>query len=286
MLYLPYYSCIIFIETNIERMVLFMPDMLNLSKEESLQMLNLRKDSFNKLCLDKTPLHNLTSRVGVVLDYSGSMSTLYRNGTVQAVLERLFPIALQFDDNGEMELWIFDDGFHRLDNISMDNYYGYIEREVIRKYDMGCTEYAPVLRDIYSKYMLEEPANLPNYIIFITDGDNSDKSAATHVITEMSKYPIFIQFVGIGSSSMNYLEELDTLEGRYVDNANFFRIRNINSEKDEALYSKLIEEYPTWLEYPEVKEMISKQGAEPNPPLFGKPRESTEKKGFFSRFFH
>lgn len=263
-----------------------MPNMLNLSKEESLQMLNLRKDSFNKLCLDKKPLQNLTSRVGVVLDYSGSMSNLYRNGTVQAVLERLFPIALQFDDNGEMELWIFDDRFHRLDNITMDNYYGYIEREVIRKYDMGCTEYAPVLKDIYSKYMLEEPTTLPNYIIFITDGDNSDKTAATHVITEMSKYPIFIQFVGIGNAKMAYLEELDNMNGRYVDNANFFRIRDINSENDDALYSKLIAEYPSWLEYPQVKEMIANQASGSNPDLFNsRPIQNNGKKGFFSRFF-
>ena len=175
-------------------------DILNLTKEESKELLNLRKDTLNILCLDKPQLKGLTSRVGVVLDYSGSMSRLYKNGTVQAVLERLFPLALQFDDNGEMEFWIFDDGFHRLESINLNNYYGYINDKVLGKYHMGCTDYSPVLKDVQRKYIKEEPANLPNYIIFITDGNNSDRAATNQIITEMSKNPIFIQFIGIVST--------------------------------------------------------------------------------------
>lgn len=266
-------------------------DMLNLSKDESLHLLNLRKDQVNLLCLEKKPLQNLTSRVGVVLDFSGSMDALYRNGTVQAVLERLFPIALQFDDNGEMELWIFSNGFHRLENITMENYYGYIKREIMGKYEMGGTKYAPALKDVYKKYMVEDPAELPNYIIFITDGDNGDKSEAIEVITKMAKYPIFIQFVGLRSShysTFDFLENLDEMEGRYVDNANFFEIKDINKEEDKELYDKLLREYPQWLEYPEVKEMITncKDG---NPDIFDSrssgSSESKGKKGFFGRLF-
>lgn len=268
-------------------------ELLNLSKEESLNLLNLRKDEVNLLCLDKTPLNGLTSRVGVVLDFSGSMSTLYKNGVVQAVLERLFPIALQFDDNGEMELWIFSNGFHRLDNITMENYYGYIKREIMGKYDMGGTNYAPVLQDVYHKYMIEEPAALPNYIIFITDGDNSDKQAAVRAITEISRYPIFVQFVGISngySTSFDFLEKLDEMDGRYVDNANFFPITNIMEEEDKVLYNKLLAEYPQWLEYPEVKQMITGCAGE-NPDIFnagagtGSSADGGKKKGFLGRLF-
>lgn len=253
-------------------------DFLNLSKEASLNMLNLRKDTLNMLCLDKKPLKGLVSRVGVVLDYSGSMNILYQNGTVQSVLERLFPIALQFDDNGEMELWIFNNDFIRLENISMDNYYGYVKNNIL-KHKMGGTNYSPVLKDVYNKYMLEEPTNLPNYIIFITDGDNGDKQNTTEVINKLSKYPIFIQFVGIGHSDFNYLEQLDDMDGRFVDNANFFKIQNVNQENDDVLYSKLLEEYPTWLEYPEVKQMIANADARED--IFS----NGEKKGFFQKMF-
>lgn len=255
---------------------------LNLSKEESLKMLDLRKEQVNLLCLEKKPLQNLTSRVGVVLDYSGSMSTRYRNGTVQSILERLFPLALQFDDNGEMELWIFDTDFKRLNNITKDNYYGYIDREILSKYDMGGTRYAPVLKDVYNKYMIEDVAKLPNFLIFITDGDNSDKENTTEVIRKISEYPIFIQFIGVGNDSMQYLEELDNLDKRYVDNANFFRVSNINEMTDNELYNKLLSEYPAWLEYPEVKKMITSQGEIPPNPIFGGVARP-EKKGFFAR---
>jgi hypothetical protein len=219
------------------------------------------------------------------MDFSGSMNRMYKDGTVQAVLERLFPIALQFDDNGEMEFWIFEDGFHRLDNITMDNYYGYINR-ILSKYTMGCTSYAPVLKDVYKKYMIEEPAKLPNYIIFITDGDNSDRDETTKVINRLSRYPIFIQFVGIGKESFSYLKKLDEMDGRYVDNANFFEIKDINNEEDDALYNKLLEEYPRWLEYPQVKEMIQNQDR-PNEDIFNPKATSfgEKKKGLFSKIF-
>lgn len=113
---------------------------LNLTKEESLNMLNLRKEQVQLLCLEKKPLANLISRVGVVFDFSYSMENLYRNGTVQSVLERLFPLALQFDDNGEMEAWIFDNVYHRLPNITMSNFYGYVEKNILHRYSMGGTE--------------------------------------------------------------------------------------------------------------------------------------------------
>ena len=41
------------------------------------------------------------------MDYSGSMSTLYRDGIVQELVERLFPLALEFDDN---EIFLREDG--------------------------------------------------------------------------------------------------------------------------------------------------------------------------------
>lgn len=244
-------------------------DILNLTKEQSLELLDLRKKEVNVLCLEKPELKGLTSRVAVVLDYSSSMNRLYKDGTVQAVLERLFPLALQFDDNGEMEFWIFDDGFHRLENINMDNYYGYIEKNVYKMYHMGCTCYAPVLKDIQKKYIKEDPAKMPNYIIFITDGNNSDAAETTKIIREMSSDPIFIQFVGIGNQRFSFLERLDNLGGRVVDNANFFQIRDINELEDRELYNLLLKEYPQWLGYKQVKAMIEKQG----------------KKGFFSKLF-
>ena len=251
-------------------------EILNLSKEQSENLLNLRKEKIQTLCLQKPVLANTKARVSLVLDFSGSMKKMYNNGTVQAIIERILPIAMKFDDDGEMELWIFENGFKHLESIDLSNYYGYVEEKILGKYSMGGTRYTPVIRDIEKTYMKDSPMKISNYVIFITDGDNdySDKKTTTEAITEMSKEPIFFQFVGIGhqESEFKYLRKLDEMEGRYVDNANFFAIEDINSESDDDIYNKLLAEFPGWLELPEVKEMIENQ---PDTP---------KKKGLFGLF--
>lgn len=219
---------------------------LNLTKEQSLIQLDMRKREVANVCMGIPALNGVQSRVALVLDYSGSMGRLYRNGTVQAVIERIMPIACQFDDNQELDLWIFEDGFKRLGGITMANFYGYVEREIM-KYRMGCTQYSPVMQDVFSKYINEEPANMPNYVIFITDGDNSDKRNTTEFMKEASKYPIFWQFVGIGNDSFNYLQKLDDMGGRFMDNADFFQLNDIMKVTDNELYNRLLTEYPSWL---------------------------------------
>lgn len=241
---------------------------LDLSKKEAENLLDLRKKSVQRLCLEKPTLTNLMSRVAIALDASGSMMDLYLNGTIQAIVERLLPIAMNFDDNGEMEFWTFSDECRRYAPITKDNFYGYIKRNM--RPPEGGTCYAPVIMDIYNKYIKEDPANMPNYIIFITDGENCDRTEAENLIKAMSKYPIFFQFVGIGSGSFDYLNNLDEMKGRYIDNANFFKIRDITDTKemtDDEIYNKLLKEYPMWADNAKVKKMIEEQGTNKVPKL-------------------
>ena len=227
---------------------------VSLSKEDRVAKINLAKEEVHKVSLAKPALNNLTSRVAIVLDYSMSMDRLYKDGTVQGILETALPIAMQFDDNGKLEVWIFEDRFNRLPDMDIDNFYGYVQREIIdKRYSMGGTNYAPVIRDIINKYRDEEPMNIPSYVIFITDGDNWDKDETTKVIREASHLPIFWQFIGVGSASMSYLENLDDMDGRYVDNADFFQV----AKADQVTYDKMLDEYPVWVSDSKVKEMLS-----------------------------
>lgn len=235
------------------------PVSLNLAKEDSLTQLNLRKDMISSICLEKKELNGLTARVAIVMDYSASMRHFYKDGTVQNILDRLLPVAMQFDDNGEMEVWLFSDSYKRLENISLNNYYEYINNEnILRKYEMGGTRYSPVIKDVLCKYTKEEKSNLPTLILFITDGDNydSDKLKTTQAITKASKCPVFWQFIGVGDESFDYLESLDEMEGRYVDNANFFSVNDLNEISDEELYNRLLKEYPLWISTINSKNMI------------------------------
>lgn len=213
---------------------------------------NLAKEEVRKICLTKQPLNGLTARVGLVLDYSGSMETLYYNGTVQSVVEQMLPIAMNFDDNGSMEVWIFENGFRRLPDITLANLEGYVKREILDKgYRMGGTYYSPVIRDVVFTYA--DNSKLPSYVIFITDGDNSDKRATDSAIIEASKQPIFWQFVGVGNASFEYLQQLDDMQGRYVDNADFFSV----ARSKDITYKALLNEFPEWLSNQKVKDMLT-----------------------------
>jgi hypothetical protein len=85
------------------------------------------------------------------------------------------------------------------------------------------------------------------YVIFITDGDNSDKNETETIIKRNSRLPIFFQFVGIGSQQFRFLEKLDTMLGRIIDNANFFQVNDISAISDDELYSRLFNEFPNWI---------------------------------------
>lgn len=191
-----------------------------------------------------------TAKVAVCLDYSGSAKYFYKYGTMQKVLERLMPIALQFDDNGELDVWIFDTGFHRIGGMTLDNFETYIQDEIVAKgYEYGGTKYAPVLKDVMKKYFVEDatPINIPVFLIFITDGDNWDTAPTTKVIRESSAKNIFIDFIGVGNENFKYLMKLDDLPNRECDNTAFFKQTDINKMTDEELFGKLFEQYPAWL---------------------------------------
>lgn len=233
---------------------------LNLSKEVALEQLNTRKDLITSLCLDKDKLNNLTARVAVVLDFSGSMEDLYRDGTVQTLLDRLLPLAMKFDDNGELDVWLFHNDPIRLDGIKTENFYDYINKSrILTRYGMYGTSYAPVMKDVAKKYISEEPSDYPNLVVFITDGANDDKKKAEQMMKLTAQYPIFWQFIGIGSSRFPFLESLDEMGGRIVDNANFFSVNDLMRIDDNTLYNRLLKEYPEWLnkiEDPKIKKKM------------------------------
>lgn len=252
---------------------------INLSKEESMKKISLRKDKVISLAKERD-LSNVRSRVAIVLDFSYSMEDMFDDGTVQSIIERIIPLALHFDDNGELDFWIFEDGFKRLDGITLDNFYG-LTKHVKKKNRMGGTNYAPVMKDVDKYYIDEEPMSLPNYVIFITDGDNQDKSKAEEVISKISNHPIFFQFIGVGGSSFSFLEKLDEMEGRYVDNANFFSVEDIDSMTDDDLYDKLFAEFPSWLKLDKVQDMLKDVNALKSYSEI----EAPKKNGFFAKLF-
>ena len=190
------------------------------------------------------------AKVAVAMDYSGSMTSLYASGAVQRILTRLMPLALRFDDNGELDVWIFSNDKDRLESMTIENFDTYVKKEIVAKgYRMGSTYYAPCIRDMLHKYFVEDKdtANYPTFVVFITDGENFDHAETDSVIRESSKQNMFIQFVGIGNERFSYLQKLDDLGGRPVDNTGFIKVADMERLDDEDLFQLLLDQYPDWL---------------------------------------
>ena len=191
-------------------------------------------------------LNTHKARVFVVLDISGSMSHLFRNGVVQNTLTRLLPLALRFDDNGELECYVFNNSYARLEPVTLRNYNEYVTTVIMPEHSPnGGTSYAPVLNATLKDH--NDGNELPAFGIFITDGENNDVLATNDIIRKSSNYKIFYQFVGIGLGSFRYLKKLDDLKDRKVDNTSFIKVRDLEKLRDDELYEKLLEQYPQWL---------------------------------------
>ena len=217
--------------------------------------INLQKSQENlgKVLIDlskgmKIDLSKHEAKVALAIDYSGSMLDLYCNGNVQAVINRLLPIALKFDDNGELESWIFSNGSSNLTPINIENYKNYVENEIFNSdMRMGGTNYAPVLEEIIEVYQYKKVSNTPAFVIFITDGENTDTKKTNELIRELSNYNMFVQFVGIGNEEFSYLKKLDELDGRKYDNTGFIAVEDMNKLSDTELYTELLKQYKDWL---------------------------------------
>lgn len=216
------------------------------------KLLSLSKTA--KISLEKKGLGEHRAKVALCLDISISMTQLYSSGVVQAFVEKILALGCRLDDDGMIDIFLFGADGYQPEPISFKDFTGYVAR-TIKKYPLeGDTKYGvaiEMVRKHYTNYKYErsEPfqANIPVYVMFLTDGQPSDKAAATRALKNASYEPIFWQFMGVGTANFSYLEKLDDLDGRYIDNADFFSVASLTSKTDEQMYEALTNEYPGWL---------------------------------------
>src|SRR4030095_4695296 len=138
-------------------------------EEAVLTPIDLRK-KLVQITLEKKKLTNVVARVGIVLDISGSMITLYKNGTVQEVVERILAVASKFDDNGMLDVWVYDTYFSRMPSASERGFGEYVQNKIMNSHSIdkfGRNNEPPVMEDVIRKYTVEEDDGTPVFIIFI-----------------------------------------------------------------------------------------------------------------------
>ncbi|MEN1936711.1 VWA domain-containing protein [Paenibacillus sp. 102] len=218
--------------------------------------ITLRKEAV-RVVLEKKKLTGVVAKVALVLDISGSMRTLYQNGTVQEVVERVLAVASQFDDDGSLDIWVYDNEFSRLPSVTEKDFANYVENHILNNnsiHKFGRNDEPQVMEDIIKKYTIEEKSEEPAFVIFINDG--GCKKGIQKPVVFSSNQPIFWQFVGIGNGKFDVLRKLDEMEGRFIDNANFFYIRDIEKTTDETLYNNLLNELPAWIKEAKEKRIL------------------------------
>lgn len=239
---------------------------LSLEKAEKTgnqSIIDLTKKSLVQL--EKKNLLNVQARVALVLDASGSMNWQYKNGDVQRIVNRLMPLAINFDDDGQFECWAFANLTTQLDDVNLNNVNDFINQTQLgwKNWHVGAriNNEIPAIEAVIDYFYPQSKksiaqSNLPVYVLFISDGGVGNRRQMEKILTECANLPIFWQFVGVGGSNYGVLEKLDDLQGRVVDNCNFFALDHIKSVSDERLYELLLEEFPQWLQAIQQRGMI------------------------------
>lgn len=213
-----------------------------------------------QISLEKANLTDMKARVVLVLDASGSMHGQYSRGRVQEVVNRLLPLAVQFDEDGELECWAFAATPLQLSPVTLSNHKDFIATDSRgwRKWDVGSrvNDEPKVIEKVVAHYLKSEDKT-PMYVLFISDGGVSENRAITRLMVEAAKLPIFWQYVGLGGNGYGILEKLDTMPGRVVDNCGFFALDDLHDVTEEDLYDKLMAEFPAWIKEATAKGIIA-----------------------------
>ncbi|QYF95946.1 VWA domain-containing protein [Massilia sp. PAMC28688] len=237
-------------------------------EKEAPQLVNLVKAA--GVSLAKAGLDTHRAKVALVLDISGSMTSLYSKGLVQQFADRILALGCKFDDDGEIDVFLFGANVHQPEPMSLANAPTYIKKVIAKHPLEGDTRYGRAMEAVRRYYFPDGNAaerkapvggKTPVYVMFVTDGSTSDQPLTEKQLRWSSREPIFWQFMGIGKgrkskskklfafadSDFPFLEKLDGLDGRLIDNADFFSVASPDEHSDSELYDLLMTEYPGWL---------------------------------------
>ncbi len=257
------------------------------------QMVNMVKKA--GISLEKKGLSDHRARVALCLDISASMHRLYQEGKVQQLCERVLGMAVQFDDDGACDVFTFGTGGYDEGPLDLHNYQGWVQQLLQRRRLEGGTNYNKAMQAVRTHYFPDggggrrnspRPDRLPVYVMFVTDGQTTDQGGTRQQVESSSYEPLFWQFMAIGQSSRNvdagsppptkkkrggfaarlasmmqvdfqFLEELDDMPGRFIDNADFFSVSDPGVLSDDELYDLMMNEYPGWLQAARAQGLVT-----------------------------
>ncbi|UCM89064.1 VWA domain-containing protein [Streptomyces marincola] len=248
---------------------------------EMRERLSLRKQRV-AVSLDKHGAPpGVRARIVLVLDASGSMTSLYRKGVVKDTVERMAAVAAALDDDGRMQAWTFASNPAQLPDLDLGELPAWLDLHVrvggdnpwsrpaggsffrrkkepraappVRQpgqIDMKLIGYGNEEQKVIHlvrTYVRKRPADEPTLVLFFSDGGVHRNREIEQQLRGAEDEPLFWQFVGLGRSNFGVLKKFDELPGRRIDNVGFFAVDDISRVSDEELYDRLLSEFPKWL---------------------------------------
>ncbi|MFF4321959.1 vWA domain-containing protein [Streptomyces sp. NPDC001568] len=220
-------------------------------RETAPSLVNLYKSA--GISLRKHDLEGVRAAVYLVLDHSGSMRPYYRDGSVQALADRVLGLSAHLDDDGRIPVVFFSTEVDAVEEITLGGHEGRVDAIAAGLGHMGKTSYDAAMEAVIDHY-LDSGASEPALVVFQTDGGPVSKLAAERYLCKAARLPLFWQFVGFGntrSSQFDFLRKLDELPvpaARVVDNAGYFHAGlDPRAVADSELYDRLLGEFPAWL---------------------------------------
>lgn len=221
---------------------------------------------------------NIIMAVKLATDISGSIQSLFSNGTIQETIDRVLPVAMRFDDNQSLESYAFSDKASRLSDIKPEMFGKYVKEiflpEARKSGNLWSgTDYSealsliradavPSTTDVVKSKVggffgglfgkTEEKTvvtsgkcNPPAYLMFLTDGDTSNEHLAEQHLVKMAAESIYVQFIGVGrGSTFNFLQRM---ADKY-DHVGLVTFPDLSNTSDQAMYDTLLtEELATWI---------------------------------------
>lgn len=208
-------------------------------------------------------------RVCADYDVSGSMRELYRSGVVQKVADQLLGVAFKFDDNGEIDTFVFDSSTTYIGTSGANDYGTFVNSKVLdgNEHNLwGSTNYYAAFEANMEFLYKETPAvpakkgflgiggtpavpgipknTSPALVLFFTDGSPDSIHVGGEAIIKASQGEnVYWQLVGIGNSDFRFIK---MLADKYP-NCGFIDMKN-PSLSDEEMYTQLMsDEFVQWL---------------------------------------
>ncbi|GAB2677096.1 vWA domain-containing protein [Nocardia goodfellowii] len=214
--------------------------------------LDLRKRAVVEV-LHSRNVRDVRARVVLVIDKTGSIAKQYHTEVVHRVVDRMIPIAIQLDDDGTLEAYLYALHFAKLPDVTVAGSEQWSRTYLHLTGTHGGIEYdplglrndeLPIMRTVIDTL---RPGDEPTLVLFFTDGGFKQKREITELMREAARLPAFWQFVGLGKANYGVLGNLDEMAGRVVDNVGFFTADDIDRMDDAELYERLLGEFADWL---------------------------------------